>query len=1810
MNRSPSSNKKREPRAKTEARANPDPSKSRSQSTYSRPHDAGKYISPFSTQDVRHPQYKRAEQEARPAEAASHAEVAQVIVADDSFRLADDSDGMADAAVCALSVSSLVLEAEPPARKGRGAHRRAVCPEKARAFAKQLVAVQTSGRVQAAVHTGDHCGPGECVPERAPLIACVVQGGQGLAVVTGDVQLDDPETEDAVTTDGHEKDLEVADEVLSARVIGAVQRGNRHYETHEVQGIVSERKALQPTTMRCMVDFVGPAGVEGGVRRGLALIDGGAEVSVIHTKMVPDSCVVKPSGVNLTAAFGKEDSGCGRTAARVMNMGVLFPLAHAFTTNNLKGYDAILGIDWLREARVRIQYAPTPHEETLHVTGIDPKLGKAEYRWSYEFYKKRMHCVRVQALEPGREPETHVRDIDHLADTIPEDSQPTGAVWEDPVLPVDAAPAAPSDCQFNHPDRKPRVIKPEVRPNPAPGDPCKLGPEDLHDQEKGDSRADKLKELASLAKARLLRSRQSEKALSEGPEMFNVDAVTLSEPASAALNSFSINLGSDLQVPARTELMVPVSMVIPTGRDLASAYIIEGTVAMEKMGLLVSAVQVQANELDLWQFVVVNPTVNTITVSAAIASLAASRVWDPGRDGSNIPPTQNSNDTPVLVARKIAALEREQANSALSDVAKALGHSDQWRGERYDPANPEHVDQLLAELGLDSMHFEAGEGLTSIQKRDMARKLFLRFMDCHAKDSLSPGRSNLEPMKVPLKRSDQTPIRSAPYRAPPLYRDFIAEQINKLLAAGSLQVGQGPWASPVAVVRHSSGKLRLVCDYRRVNQLTKLDAHPLPDLEVILQQLGEMKHFSCVDLCSGYHQVGLDTKARELSAIATHLGLFEWTVTPFGLGGAPSHFSRCMAVLLCGMTYRNAMSFIDDVLIYSRTFRDHIKDLTEFFLRLRKHLVSLKPTKCTFFAQSATYLGFTLSRHGLDTVAAKVEAICGIGAPKSLTELRSWLQMVNFYRRFLKNLSMVAKPLTDLTRKVNLPFKPWEAGSNEDKAFLEVKRILSSAPLLRHPRSDLAFNIEVDASSKEGLGAVLTQDFPVEDLDDLPDAQRGRRATVRLPIHFASRKLRGGEPNYAPAHLEACGVLWALDQFRHYILGRPCNVFTDHGPLTWLLKPAARENSQLARYALRLQEYQPWIEVQYKPGRVHSVPDAMSRLPIDMTGDTKELEDLIVPPEYYLHAVEKLSTVPQHHVAKSEERKATDEDWGRELLGLFDESEFMCKVREEQRAHPKIGGLIQFLEGGPAADKLPPAFKTECEANRHSWLLESGFLRRVVRVPAVKNAAGNVLSKAQVLTPLVLSNQSPLIEEVQQALHDHPTAAHIGRNKMTELMRSRFYWYGWAKDVADYVRSCHWCQRYKALRRLKPSALMPFHSPRPMHTLGIDLIGPLPSAKGMKYCLTVICHFGSWLWIIPLPSKEPKAVAWGLYNHVILGMCIPLFLLSDRGGEFCNQVMEHLCKLLGLKHKKSVAWHPATNGLIENAHKFIKKSLAITAAQHGRKWIFYVSELEFAWRHSHLAWAKTTPFAITVGFEGPLPIDLLTASPATLLLDGARFHAAHLARLASSWQMMDQRRDEAERKMTGDDKDAQPVLLLYEGTEVIAWLPSKVRGSQAFTTKWKGPFIVMKRLGLKTYRLRDTKSGREFSCNVDNLHPYRRRHPTTTSLPDSAPKGREETTDHWASRASVEPEVRVCRLLHRTWAHEARPRSPPGRGAVSPVYPPQACAHQVTRREWPNPFVPTPPTTNRNTTPSGPPPRPRNRPFDAFCMPAQPPRSG
>jgi hypothetical protein len=422
-----------------------------------------------------------------------------------------------------------------------------------------------------------------------------------------------------------------------------------------------------------------------------------------------------------------------------------------------------------------------------------------------------------------------------------------------------------------------------------------------------------------------------------------------------------------LVVKPRMSLRVPFTMKLPAGRQLAPMYVFEPTEELNKSTILLQKTAVRAEDLQSFHLTLINYTEQEVVLPSGIELAYASRTWDPSRDRSISTAITNQNKQTAQLFERIS---KENSATVLAGVQLRLNEVTMtksehgWKGLRYDRNNEKQVEELLKTLALDAMEFGDGEPVD--KRRLRVRALLVEFIDVFAADNMCPGISDFEPLRIELNDPNARPIRGAPYRTTPLYRDFIAEQIEKLLKAGSIRPSYGPWASPVAVVRHPSGKLRMVCDYRRPNAVSKIDAHPLPDFEVILQTLGKMRYFSCVDLCSGYHQMPLDDQAQEMSAITTHLGVFEWLVTPFGLASAPAHFSRCVGAMLAGMTYRNAVSFIDDILIYSPTFDQHLVDLREFFTRLRSTHVSLKPSKCDFFANKASYLGFTPQhRHSL-----------------------------------------------------------------------------------------------------------------------------------------------------------------------------------------------------------------------------------------------------------------------------------------------------------------------------------------------------------------------------------------------------------------------------------------------------------------------------------------------------------------------------------------------------------------------------------------------------------------------------------------------------------------------------------------------------------------------------------------------------------------------------------------------------------------------------------------------------------------------------
>ncbi|UYV75730.1 hypothetical protein LAZ67_13001159 [Cordylochernes scorpioides] len=353
--------------------------------------------------------------------------------------------------------------------------------------------------------------------------------------------------------------------------------------------------------------------------------------------------------------------------------------------------------------------------------------------------------------------------------------------------------------------------------------------------------------------------------------------------------------------------------------------------------------------------------------------------------------------------------------------------------------------------------------------------------------------ADIEPYHIKLKANTE-PIRQKAYRRSPKERDIIEEQVKEMCEKGVIRKSTSPWASPVVLVKKPDGSYRFCVDYRKVNNVTEKFSYPLPDITDCLDRLAGMKYFSHTDFVSGYWQCPLDETSKPITAFTTGNGLYEFQVLPFGLTGAPGHFERIMDTLLAELKWSECMVYLDDVIVYGRDIREHN-------IRLPK----------------VTNFGHVVSENGVEPATDKIEAVKEFPIPKNVKQVRSFLGLCGYYRRFIKNFSKISKPLTCLTEKD----KKFVIGPAEIEAFETLKKKLTEEPILAHFNPDARIEIHTDTSIV-GLGAVLMQ----------PDNDG-----FLHPIHYLSRTTSKHESKYGISELECLAIVWALQKLRPYIFG-------------------------------------------------------------------------------------------------------------------------------------------------------------------------------------------------------------------------------------------------------------------------------------------------------------------------------------------------------------------------------------------------------------------------------------------------------------------------------------------------------------------------------------------------------------------------------------------------------------------------------------------------------------------------------------------------
>ena len=417
------------------------------------------------------------------------------------------------------------------------------------------------------------------------------------------------------------------------------------------------------------------------------------------------------------------------------------------------------------------------------------------------------------------------------------------------------------------------------------------------------------------------------------------------------------------------------------------------------------------------------------------------------------------------------------------------------------------------------------------------------------------------------------PIRQRPRRHPMGQREEVEKQIQDMLDRGIIKHSTSPWSSPIVLVDKKDGTKRFCIDYRLLNKHTVKDSFPLPSIAESLDALDGAKYFCTLDLASGYWQVPLDDDAKLKSAFVVPGGLYQFEVMPFGLCNAPSTFERLMENILTGLQWKILLIYLDDVIVFGSTVQEVIDRLKIILDRLREANLKLKPKKCHLFQTEVLYLGHVVTSEGVKTDPSKVEAVKSWPTPTNPTEVRSFLGLASYYRRFIYKFSEVVKPLTNLTKKD----QPFIWSSECEKAFNTMKELLTTTPILAYPRIDAEFILDTDAS-KFAIGAVLSQ------------VHEGKERVIA----YASRTLGRAEQNYCVTRSELLAVVVFLKHFRHYLYGQRVRVRTDHGALRWLLNFKNPEG-QLARWLEVITQYQ--LTLEHRAGRIHSNADGMSRRP-------------------------------------------------------------------------------------------------------------------------------------------------------------------------------------------------------------------------------------------------------------------------------------------------------------------------------------------------------------------------------------------------------------------------------------------------------------------------------------------------------------------------------------------------------------------------------------------------------------------------------------
>jgi transposase InsO family protein len=922
---------------------------------------------------------------------------------------------------------------------------------------------------------------------------------------------------------------------------------------------------------------------------------------------------------------------------------------------------------------------------------------------------------------------------------------------------------------------------------------------------------------------------------------------------------------------------------------------------------------------------------------------------------------------------------------------------------------------------------------------------------------------------------DLEPGQRPPFR--PLYNlsakelTALREYLDQALKNGWIKQSVSEAGAPILFVPKKDGSLRLCIDYRGLNAITKKNRHPLPLISETLDRLGRATVFSALDLKDAYYRIPIKRSDSWKTAFRTRYGHFEYNVMPFGLTNAPATFQAYINRALAGLVDVCCVVYLDDILVYSDTREQHVRDLRAVLERLRKFALYASWKKCKFFTQEVEFLGYIVGVAGVSMDPRRVTTVEEWPRPTTLREVQVFLGFANFYRRFIRSYSKIVAPLTALTKgsKDGKKTGPLLWGESEEHAFRTVKASFTAAPVLRHYDPSAELRMETDAS-QFAIAAILSQKL-----------YAGEEHAGWYPIAFWSRKMIPAECNYETHDGELLAIVEGFKQFRHYLEGaaHAVQVLTDHNNLRGFMG-VKQLNGRQARWATFLAAFD--FVIEHRAGKTNPA-DAPSRRP-DYACDERTPSHLLPTLQNKLAVWEGDSSLaPIVGRVRAQETH---------LLGVGASQEYNGRpvmvravVNAASRSEDPFEDLtvdlttiIQMLQAND--DALEAMQRRSREAGDDDAWRKAGdlwYYHDAVYVP----------------------NDSATQAQLMRIHHDDELAGHFGRNKTEELLRRKYWWPTLSKDVAERVSTCKTCQVMKTRRHRPYGEAQALNMPcRAWEEITFDFITDLPPGKlnseVVDAILVIVDRYTKMNVFVPTTKRcDSVELAKLLMDAVVRRYGVPRGILSDRGSLFTSQYWSDFAYEARVKHKLSTAFHPQTDGQTERMNQTLEQYLRCYCSEKQDEWPQMLAHAEFAVNNSVHHATRMSPFELLYGWNpdirGPPIRDELHEEKVPAAAERARqMRDAHEA-LVTRW------RAAQEAQVKNQNKRQQPKEFRVGERVLLSTKNLRLPGAKKkLSARFVGPFQVRDAIGSQAYRLALPTSYKIHNVfHVSLLEPWKQR---------------------------------------------------------------------------------------------------------------------